>query len=131
MPSRLVAGLRRRRKRRVRERADEDDDELLRRLRFRAEDRRTALRAEGEVVFLPILLVGDTAVLGVPAFGSHLLSAVSRLEAERAPCPTLTREAMTDRDGHRLAVCLEAKLPTVASGVARGHGTGSYGSGRA
>src|SRR5438309_2363603 len=100
MTARLPDGHPRRGEARIRERADGHGDEARRR-RIREEDGRTAFGTETEAALVAV--VGDADVLAVPTFGPHPLRVEPRLEAERAPRPALTREAMTDRDTDRLA----------------------------
>src|SRR5215204_7178093 len=125
MPSRVVSRPGRRWEGRVGERTDRDDDEVLLR-RLRVEDLRAAVGAEVEDVLLPVGLVGRAAVVAEVTDDIHLIRLEPRLHPERAPGPALTGEAVTDRDGKRLARHLQAELPAVACSLPLRDRGGSY-----
>src|SRR5207302_503737 len=103
---------------RIGERANGDGDHVRER-RHPEEDRRAALRAEGEDPFFAV--VGDADVLGVPPFGSHLVCVEPRLNAERASRSALTGKAVTDRNANGIALRYEPKLLTATCGIPRRH----------
>src|SRR6185503_7932130 len=118
--TRVVARLGRRRKRGVGERADGDDDQV-RLGRLGVEDLRAAVRAEVEDVLLLVRLVGDPRVIAVAAHDLDLVRLERGLHPEGASGPALAVEAVADGDGERVARHFQAKLATVAGGLARGH----------
>jgi hypothetical protein len=56
----------------------------------------------------------------------HLIRSERGLHPEGASGPTLAIKAVTDRDHERVAVHLQAKLPTVTGGFSGGHRSKRY-----
>ena len=117
MPSRLVDRHGRRRERRLGKRSDRNGGHI-RRGRERVEDGRTAVGAEVEGSRLAV--VGDSHVVAVAAGDVNPAGWEPRLDPERAPGPSLAREAVAHRDPDRVALRRHAKLPAATGGVA-GH----------
>jgi hypothetical protein len=74
-----------------------------------------------EDVLLSILLVRDSCEVAEPTDDLHLLRFETRLHPEGASGPPLARQTVTDRDGKRIAVDFQTKLPTVTGGFSSGH----------
>jgi len=116
----VVSRLGRRRERRVGERADGDDDQIRLR-RFRIEDLRAAVGAEVKGVLFPVLLVRHSREVPVATADLDLLRVERRLHSERASGPTLTGEAVADRDDESITRHVQTKLTAMTGGSPSRH----------
>ena len=79
-----------------------------------------------EDVLLSVLLVRDSCEVAEVTDDLHLLRFEPRLHPEGASGPPLAGQAVTDRDGERIAVDFQTKLPTVTGGFSGRHRHETY-----